>query len=171
MMGTMMLPDRRPVPAARSSDARLQHLLGHLSSSGGHDSPRAAAAAPCWGRRGPTYLPSGELFEPWERPWTTRPELTGVFGMVSSSESLASFAGLRVLELGGNAFDAAVATGTCLWHTEPGNLTPGGEASIVYATLLACCHAVSAAWCLQRLPLRALRCRAAGTGQRKARAG
>ena len=43
--------------------------------------------------------------------FTTRPELRGTFGMVASTHWLASAAGMSVLERGGNAFDAAVATG------------------------------------------------------------
>ena len=41
----------------------------------------------------------------------TRPELRGTFGMVASTHWLASQTGMAVLERGGNAFDAAVATG------------------------------------------------------------
>ena len=40
---------------------------------------------------------------------TTRPELRGTFGMVSSTHWLASQTGMAILERGGNAFDAAVA--------------------------------------------------------------
>src|SRR6185503_14218012 len=43
--------------------------------------------------------------------FTTRPELRGTFGMVASTHWLASAAGMAMLERGGNAFDAAVATG------------------------------------------------------------
>ncbi len=43
--------------------------------------------------------------------FTTRPTLSGTFGMVSSTHWLASQSAQRMLELGGNAFDAAAAGG------------------------------------------------------------
>jgi gamma-glutamyltranspeptidase/glutathione hydrolase len=59
--------------------------------------------------------------------FTTRPELRGTFGMVASTHWLASAAGMAVLEQGGNAFDAAVATGFTLQVVEPHLNGPGGE--------------------------------------------
>jgi gamma-glutamyltranspeptidase / glutathione hydrolase len=59
--------------------------------------------------------------------FTTRPELRGTFGMVASTHWLASAAGMAVLELGGNAFDAAVATGFALQVVEPHLNGPGGD--------------------------------------------
>jgi gamma-glutamyltranspeptidase/glutathione hydrolase len=59
--------------------------------------------------------------------FTTRPELRGTFGMVASTHWLASQAGMGVLERGGNAFDAAVATGFVLQVVEPHLNGPGGE--------------------------------------------
>jgi gamma-glutamyltranspeptidase/glutathione hydrolase len=66
--------------------------------------------------------------------FTTRPELTGTFGMVASTHWLASSAGMAVLESGGNAFDAAVAAGFVLQVVEPHLNGPGGEVPIVFAT-------------------------------------
>jgi gamma-glutamyltranspeptidase / glutathione hydrolase len=66
--------------------------------------------------------------------FTTRPELTGTFGMVTSTHWLASSAGMAVLESGGNAFDAAVATGFVLQVVEPHLNGPGGEVPVLYAT-------------------------------------
>jgi gamma-glutamyltranspeptidase/glutathione hydrolase len=63
--------------------------------------------------------------------FTTRPELRGTFGMVASTHWLASGAGMAILERGGNAFDAAVATALTLQVVEPHLNGPGGEVPIL----------------------------------------
>lgn len=63
---------------------------------------------------------------------TTRPEIRGSFGMVSSTHWLASATGMSVLERGGNAFDAAVAAGLVLQVVEPHLNGPAGEVPIIY---------------------------------------
>ncbi|MPY94897.1 MAG: gamma-glutamyltransferase family protein [Acidimicrobiia bacterium] len=63
--------------------------------------------------------------------FTTRPELTGTFGMVASTHWLASSVGMGVLERGGNAFDAAVAMGFVLHVAEPHMCGPGGDVPIL----------------------------------------
>ena len=60
-------------------------------------------------------------------PFTTRPTLQGTFGMVSSTHWLASQSAQRMLELGGNAFDAAAAGGFVLHVVEPHLNGPGGD--------------------------------------------
>ncbi len=59
--------------------------------------------------------------------FTTRPELLGTFGMVASTHWLGTATGMAVLEKGGNAFDAAVATGFALQAVEPHLNGPGGD--------------------------------------------
>src|SRR6476659_1937343 len=66
--------------------------------------------------------------------FTTRPTLRGTFGMVSSTHWLASQSAMRVLELGGNAFDAAVTAGFVLHVVEPHLNGPGGEVPAIVAT-------------------------------------
>ncbi|WP_189781220.1 gamma-glutamyltransferase family protein [Streptomyces capitiformicae] len=62
---------------------------------------------------------------------TTRPELRGTFGAVASTHWLASAAGMATLEAGGNAFDAAAATGFVLQVVEPHLNGPGGDVPIL----------------------------------------
>ncbi|GAA0587911.1 gamma-glutamyltransferase family protein [Kribbella sandramycini] len=66
--------------------------------------------------------------------FTTRPTLHGTFGMVSSTHWLASQSAMRMLELGGNAFDAAVTAGFVLHVVEPHLNGPGGEVPAIVAT-------------------------------------
>ena len=63
--------------------------------------------------------------------FTTRPEITGTFGVVSSTHWLASQTAMGVLERGGNAFDAAVAGGFVLQMVEPHLNGPGGEVPLL----------------------------------------
>ncbi|WP_351222689.1 gamma-glutamyltransferase [Streptomyces sp. NPDC002133] len=65
--------------------------------------------------------------------FTTRPTLSGTFGMVSSTHWLASQSAMAVLEDGGNAFDAAVAAGFVLHVVEPHLNGPAGEVPIILA--------------------------------------
>ena len=60
-------------------------------------------------------------------PFTTRPEIRGTFGVVSSTHWLASQTAMGILERGGNAFDAAVAGAFVLQVVEPHLNGPGGE--------------------------------------------
>lgn len=58
---------------------------------------------------------------------TTRPLVTGTFGMAASTHWLATAAAQAVLERGGNAFDAVVAGGFVLQVVEPHLNGPGGD--------------------------------------------
>lgn len=64
--------------------------------------------------------------------FTTRPELAGTFGMVTSTHWLATAAGMKMLEAGGSAADAAVATGFVLNVVEPHLNGPLGDMPLLY---------------------------------------
>lgn len=59
--------------------------------------------------------------------FTTRPEITGTFGVATSTHWIASAVGMSILEKGGNAFDAAVAMGFTLHVVEPHLNGPLGD--------------------------------------------
>jgi gamma-glutamyltranspeptidase/glutathione hydrolase len=64
-------------------------------------------------------------------PFATRPVLQGTFGMVAAGHYLAAAIGLRILETGGNAVDAGVATGFALSLLKPQSVGIGGEVPIL----------------------------------------
>jgi gamma-glutamyltranspeptidase/glutathione hydrolase len=64
--------------------------------------------------------------------FTTRPEIKGTFGVVTSTHWIASAVGMSILERGGNAFDAAVATGFVLQVVEPHLNGPAGDLPVIY---------------------------------------
>lgn len=64
--------------------------------------------------------------------FTTRPDIRGTFGAVTSTHWLGSAAGFGILERGGNAFDATVATGFVLQIVEPHLNGPGGDLVALY---------------------------------------
>src|ERR1700733_8972650 len=63
--------------------------------------------------------------------FTTRPEIEGTFGVVTSTHWIATAVGMAVLEKGGNAFDAAVATAFTLQIVEPHLNGPGGDVPVI----------------------------------------
>lgn len=65
--------------------------------------------------------------------FTTRPELSGTFGMVSATHWIGAQAGMAMLERGGNAYDAAAAAGFALQVAEPQQNGPGGDLTLLFA--------------------------------------
>ncbi len=64
-------------------------------------------------------------------PFTTRPEIEGTFGVVTSTHWIATAVGMATLEKGGNAFDAGVATAFTLQVVEPHLNGPGGDVPVI----------------------------------------
>lgn len=64
-------------------------------------------------------------------PFTTRPEIEGTFGVVTSTHWIATAVGMAALEKGGNAFDAGVAAAFTLQVVEPHLNGPGGDVPLI----------------------------------------
>ncbi len=64
-------------------------------------------------------------------PFTTRPEIDGTFGVVASTHWIGSAVGMGILERGGNAFDAGIATAFALQVVEPHLCGPGGDVPVM----------------------------------------
>src|ERR1700686_4300043 len=64
-------------------------------------------------------------------PFTTRPEIEGTFGVVTSTHWIATAVGMSILEKGGNAFDAGCATAFTLQVVEPHLNGPGGDVPVI----------------------------------------
>ena len=76
--------------------------------------------------------------------FTTRPVVRGTRGVVTAGHYLAATAGFRIMEQGGNAFDAAAATCICLNLLEPQNNGIGGEApTLIYSAVEKKAYALS----------------------------
>lgn len=64
--------------------------------------------------------------------FTTRPELLGTFGAVASTHWLGTAVGMSMLERGGNAFDAGIATAFVLQVVEPHLVGPSGDVPVIF---------------------------------------
>src|SRR4029453_12605258 len=64
-------------------------------------------------------------------PFTSRPEIEGTFGVVTSTHWIRTAVGMSVLEKGGNAFDAPGATAFPVAGGETHLKGPGGHVPIV----------------------------------------
>ena len=68
------------------------------------------------------------------RTFTTRPVIMGTRGVVTSGHYLATAAGFRIMDQGGNAIDAAAAMCFCLNIVEPASCGIGGEVpTLIYS--------------------------------------
>ena len=63
--------------------------------------------------------------------FTTRPEIDGTFGVVTTTHWIASAVGMGILERGGNAFDAGCAAAFTLQIVEPHLNGPGGDVPVI----------------------------------------
>jgi len=72
---------------------------------------------------------NGLHFQAGKKPLTfsTRPEIRGKFGVAAATHWIGAQTALRMLELGGNAFDGAVAAGLVLQVVQPHLNGPGGD--------------------------------------------
>src|SRR5262249_58733181 len=112
-------------------------------------SPRGASTAAKWFFRASScsswFIASGEgQSMPSSDVFTTRPVYMGTHGVIASGHYLGALAGQRMFDKGGNAIDAAVASGYALNVLEPQSCGIGGEVPIlVYSAKDRKPHAIS----------------------------
>jgi gamma-glutamyltranspeptidase/glutathione hydrolase len=64
-------------------------------------------------------------------PFTTRPEITGTFGVAATTHWIATAVAMGILEKGGNAFDAGIAAAFTLQVVEPHLCGPLGDVPVM----------------------------------------
>ena len=127
-------PDRRVRRQARRAPRRGRDLgvgLGTLRDGIGaeHASPRNRIAtqllSPSRRHRVSSPTPHGISHPAY------RPSVAGLNGMVASGHPLASQAGVRIMQAGGNAIDAAIAAAAAVGVVEPAMSGVGGDGFIL----------------------------------------
>src|SRR5436305_4626409 len=111
-------PSRRDVVKTGAAAALASTVAPIGPARGEDDGPVREVPAGSSGKRAP-------------RPFTTRPEIDGTFGVAATTHWIATAVAMAILEKGGNAFDAGVAAAFTLQVVEPNLSGPGGDASVM----------------------------------------
>ena len=123
---------RRRLPCRQRSGARrgagMITAMGAAMRSGGWQAVPRCGQVRSTLRPPQRWIPMSNINPD---PFTTRPEIEGTFGVVTSTHWIATAVGMGMLEKGGNAFDAGVATAFTLQVVEPHLNGPGGDVPII----------------------------------------